>query len=110
MALINCKECGAQVGSTALTCPSCGTTLRKPKRGVFGQISKWLFILFNLLMLWWFVAGMGAASDGISGADSDAGQAGAAIGTGLGAMFIIFIWVAGDVILGLLTFFTRAKK
>ncbi|GAA0760944.1 hypothetical protein GCM10009433_20070 [Psychroflexus lacisalsi] len=61
-------------------------------------------------MLLWFVVGMGGAADGINSAGSEAEQAGAAIGTGLGAMVIIFIWVAGDVVLGLMTLLTRAKK
>ncbi len=37
-------------------------------------------------------------------------QAGAAIGTGIGAMFIIFIWVAGAVITGLFALLTRPKS
>ena len=110
MALINCKECGTEVSTNALTCPKCGATLRKAKRGVFGQLIKWIFIGFNLLMLWWFVAGMNAATDGIDSAKNEAESAGAAIGTGLGAMMIIFIWVAGAFLLGLFTYFTRAKR
>lgn len=43
MALINCKECGAQVSTQAKTCPSCGAKVKKPTSivtwvilGVFG--------------------------------------------------------------------------
>lgn len=32
MALINCKECGAEVIDKALDCLKCGARLRKPKR------------------------------------------------------------------------------
>lgn len=110
MALINCKECGAEVSTNAYSCPKCGSTLRKASRSAFGQIIKWLFIAFNVLMLWWFIAGMNAASSGIDSASSEAESAGAAIGTGLGAMMIIFIWVAGAFLLGLFTYFTRAKN
>ena len=110
MALVNCKECSAEVSDKALDCPKCGAKLRKPKRSTFGKIVKYSFIGFNILMLLWFVVGMGGAADGINNAGSEAEQAGAAIGTGLGAMVIIFIWVAGDVVLGLMTLLTRAKK
>ncbi|MFH4294631.1 zinc-ribbon domain-containing protein, partial [Acinetobacter baumannii] len=46
MPLINCPECNHSVSDKALDCPSCGARLMKPKRGFFGKIFKWLFILF----------------------------------------------------------------
>lgn len=110
MALVNCKECGAEVSDKALDCPKCGTTLRKPKRTLFGKFIKWTFIGFNILMLLWMIFGVGGAAETIDTAASDAEKAGAAIGTGLGAMMIIFIWIAGDVVLGLMTLLTRPKK
>ena len=110
MGLINCKECGAEVSSEAFDCPKCGAKLRKPKRSFLGKIIKYSFIGFNILMLWWMVAGVGGAAEQIGNESSEAAQAGAAIGTGLGAMMILFIWIAGDFILGLFTLLTRAKK
>jgi len=110
MALVKCKECGAEVSDKALVCPQCGARLRKPKRSLFGKIVKYLFIGFNILMLIWLIVGVGGAAETIDQAGSEAEQAGAAIGTGLGAMMIILLWVAGDVILGLLTILTRPKK
>ena len=109
MSLINCKECGAEVSATALNCPKCAAILRKRKRTIFGNIVKYSFIAFNILMLIWFITGMGSASEGIATADSEAAQAGAAIGTGIGAILIITVWAIGDIILGIMTFFTRGK-
>lgn len=86
------------------------TELKKPERTIFGKIVKWSFIGFNLLMLYWFVAGMAGASASIDTATSEAEKAGATIGTGLGAMMIIFVWCFGTVILGTLTYFTKAKN
>lgn len=83
--------------------------IEKPNRSLFGKIVKYTFIGFNILMLVWFIGGMASASKGIENATTEAEQAGAAIGTGLGAMFIIFIWIAGAVILGIIAFLTRAK-
>ncbi len=82
----------------------------KPQRSFFGKLCKWSFIGFNVLMLLWFVVGIGGASKQVATATSDAEQAGAAIGTGLGAMMIIFIWVSGVIVLGILTLLTKAKK
>jgi hypothetical protein len=110
MALVNCKECYSEVSDKAFDCPKCGAKLRKPTRSVFGKIIKYTFIGFNLLMIWWFVAGMGVGAETVNAASSEAEQAGAAIGTGLGAMMIIFIWAMGAVVLGLLTMFTRPSK
>jgi len=40
---------------------------------------------------------------------SGAEAAGAAIGTGIGAMFLVIIWLVGAVILGIMAMLTRAK-
>jgi uncharacterized paraquat-inducible protein A len=110
MALITCKECSAEVSDKAFDCPKCGAKLRKVERTFLGKIIKYTFIGFNILMLLWMIFGVGSAAQTIDQAGSEAGQAGAAIGTGLGAMMIVFIWVTGGFILGLFTLFTRPKK
>lgn len=109
MALISCPECNGSVSDTALKCTHCGVQLRKPTRSLFGKIIKWGFIGFNLLMALWMWGGMKAASTAIDTSASGAEQAGAAIGTGIGAALIIAVWVAGAVILGLFVMFTRPK-
>jgi hypothetical protein len=80
------------------------------KRGFFGQVAKWLFVLFNILMLFSFVSGLTGAAAISEGADSDAASAGAAIGTAIGISLLLGIWAAGSLILGLMTFFTRGEK
>ncbi|WP_105436505.1 hypothetical protein [Neorhizobium tomejilense] len=108
MSLTKCPECNNGVSSTAFKCPSCGVQLRKPKRGFFGKLFKWSFIVFNALMAISLVSGFNAATkdyNGLSGAE----QAGAAIGTGLGVMMVITIWVIGAIILGMFVLFTRPK-
>lgn len=107
MALTSCRECGSQVSDTALKCPQCAFQLRKPKRGIFGKLFKWAFILFNILMVIWIIAGLASTSD--ITATTDAEKAGAAIGTTLGLGFLVGIWVVGDIILGLFVLFTRPK-
>jgi hypothetical protein len=82
----------------------------KRVRGPFGQVIKWAFILFNILMLVWMISGMGAVSSVVTGASSEAEKAGAAIGGTIGFSFILFIWCFGDVILGLFVMLTRGKK
>jgi len=84
--------------------------VEKTQRSLFGKIVKYTFIGFNILMLVWFIGGMASASKGIGNATTEAEQAGATIGTGLGTIFIIFIWVVGAVILGIMTLLTRAKR
>lgn len=75
-----------------------------------GVIIKWLFILFNLLMAFLTWQGMVSVGEVIDGAASEAERAGAAIGAGIGITGVLFFWVLGDVILGLLVLFTRPKK
>lgn len=109
MALINCPECNSEVSDSAMVCAKCGVQLRKPKRGFFGKVFKYTFVLFNVLMAWMLYTGMQAASKVVEVSSSGAEQAGAAIGTGLGAAMIIGLWVFGDIILGLFVLFTRPK-
>lgn len=82
----------------------------KPQRSFFGKIIKWTFIAFNILMLIWLIGGVGSASNEIANASSEAEEIGGAIGTGIGAMLIIFIWVSGAIVLGIFTLLTRAKR
>lgn len=110
MALVKCKECQAEISSEAFDCPKCGAKLKKPSRTLLGKIVKYTFILFNVFMAWWLIAGVGGASEQVSEASSEAAKAGAAIGTGLGAFMVMTIWVFGDIILGLFMLFTRPKK
>lgn len=109
-AIMACPSCTAQVSPKALDCPGCGHPLRKLRRGPIGFIIKWLFIIFNLLMLAWLVLGVGAAGDVMNTAQSEAERAGAAIGTGLGVGMVLTVWVMGDIILGLLVLLTRPKR
>ena len=80
------------------------------KRGFFGRLFKWSFILFNLLMPFWLFSYWNSVGDLINAQTSDAARAGGAVGATLGTGFIVFFWVAGSVILGLFTIFTRGKK
>jgi len=109
MALTACPECKTDVSDTAFDCPSCGAALKKPKRSLFGKLCLWTFIAFNLLMVFWIVGGVSGNVENME-TMSSAEQTGAAIGTGLGVAMLIALWVAGDFILGLFTFFTRPKK
>jgi ssDNA-binding Zn-finger/Zn-ribbon topoisomerase 1 len=107
MALIACKECSNEVSDRAVTCPKCGAKLRKLRRGFFGGLIKYSFILFNILMMVWLFGAFSEVSKIDPG--SDAGRVGVAIGTAIGTSMIVGIWVAGSVILGLLTLLTRPK-
>ena len=110
MALIKCPECGDEISTDALKCPKCGKVLRKRKRSFIGKLFKWGFILFNILMLVWLVAGMNAASDVVSSAASEAEKAGAAIGAGIGTVMIFSVWGVGDVVLGIFVLLTRPRE
>jgi len=107
MALIQCPECASEVSDSAFRCPKCGKGLRKPKRGFFGVLFKWTFILFNILMIIWLIAGVNAAQkvDAVSEAERAGRDAGTAIGVGI----IVTVWALGDVILGLFVLLTRPK-
>ncbi len=107
--LVKCPACQAEVSSAAYQCPRCAHTLKKPTRTVLGKIIKWSFIGFNILMGWWLIAGLKGSGEVINKVGSEAGKAGAVIGTTMGVGIIFFLWVCGVVILGALVLFTRPK-
>ncbi len=85
-------------------------TTETRKRGVFGWLVALLFWGWNALMAWGLLSGLAKTADSYPAINSEAGRAGAAIGTALGVGTILFFWVAGTVILGLMMLFTRGKK
>lgn len=75
-----------------------------------GKVFKWLFILFNLFMVYSLFTSLGGGAEVINSTATDAEKAGAAIGAGLGLSMILGLWVIGDIILGLFVLFTRPKS
>ena len=57
------------------------------------------FAIVNFGFLAWLVGGVSSASDDCSGYADQLSQDACAAGTGIGAVFIIFLWVAVDLIL-----------
>ncbi|MDV5261608.1 zinc ribbon domain-containing protein [Acinetobacter baumannii] len=53
MALLNCKECGAQVSTQVKNCPSCGAKVKKR------SLLKWIFLGFVILFIIGIIAGGG---------------------------------------------------
>ena len=87
----------------------------KNVRGPIGQACKWLFIIFNVFMLGLLLLSCGSMGHTMSQATSDqvnstAYNAGVGIGATLVIGSIMTFWVLGDIILGMLVFFTRGKK
>lgn len=70
-------------------------------------------LIFNVLMAVWLISGLAGVADnceGEVGSALEACEAGTAIGAGLGVAFIVFVWVAGDVILGVIWLVTRKSS
>ncbi|WP_411104171.1 hypothetical protein [Streptomyces sp. cmx-4-9] len=80
------------------------------------RLLTWVVLLFNAVMLLWLVVGLAGASDAgeecrDETADlSEACRLGNDIGTALGAGLIIFLWMAGAVILGVVWLVTNSRK
>jgi hypothetical protein len=79
------------------------------KRGFFGKVFLGIFWIWNALMAFGLISGL--VNVGNSGmGTTEAERAGAAIGTALGVGMILWVWVLGAAILGLLVFFSRGQK
>jgi len=72
----------------------------------------WVIIVINVLFLWGVIAGVGSVAEsctGMTGDELTACEAGTAIGAGIGAIMILFLWMVVDVIL-LVIFLVTKKK
>jgi len=73
------------------------------KRGFFGKLVKYGFILFNVVMLMFLLGSCGNIAEVSQTAVSDAEKAGVAIGATLATGMILAVWTFGSLILGILT-------
>jgi hypothetical protein len=82
------------------------------------RVFTWVIVVINVLFLVWFIAGVGSAGSnvkdctGLTGQALDlcnAGNAGTAVGTGVGAAIIIFLWAFVDIIMGIVWLVTRPR-
>lgn len=96
------------LGSARIRMASITTETRK--RGVFGWIVAVFFWAWNAFMTWCLISGLAKTSDHYLTIDSEAGRTGAAIGAAIGIGALLFMWVAGAVILGLMMIFTRGRR
>lgn len=96
----------------ALTEYKLTTTVRieKRQRGVFGWLFFTLFWGFNAVMAYGLFGGLSGNIEQGAKLSSDAARAGHAIGTAMGVGMILFIWVLGAVLLGVMVILTRGKK
>ncbi len=79
------------------------------KRGIFGKLFKWGFVLFNILMAIWFFGGLFSVGGQVANESNTARQVGGAIGVTLGLSMVVGLWLVGDLILGVLALATRGK-
>lgn len=66
------------------------------------RVMTWVILLWNAVMAIWLGVGLATGANSVAHEATKAGQAGAEIGTGIGAALIIGVWVAGVVILGVI--------
>jgi hypothetical protein len=110
MPLITCSTCQTEVSNQAMTCPKCGHRLRNPSRTAFGNLVKWGFIAFNVLMPLFLFTVIGSADSVVQQAGNDAEKAGAAVGGLLGAGLFMFLWFTGFVGGGIAMLLTRPQR
>jgi preprotein translocase subunit SecG len=71
------------------------------ERSLLGKMFKWMFILFNLFML---------ALVYMTQTSTDESNILVSIGGGMGIMMLAGMWIMGAIVLGAMTYFTRAKE
>ena len=88
--------------------PMLRTTRRR--RGFFGLLLKYLFIVFNLAMLAWLISYWMTIGPKLSSLSGDAARLGGSIGATVGTGVIVGFWVAGAVVPGLFVLLTTPRS
>jgi hypothetical protein len=86
------------------------TTHQKPKRKI--RVFTWFILLVNLIFAAWLIFGIAGVAGGKCSPElsQSACDGAKALGGGIGALLIIFLWVAADVILGIIWLVTRKRE
>jgi hypothetical protein len=84
--------------------------IEKRKRGFFGTLFWWMFLAFNALMGLWIFSAIKLASLQYQATTDAASHAGTAIGGTVAVGMLLWLWLFGDIILGLLVALSRGKK
>ena len=74
--------------------------MEQESRGFIGTMFKWMFILFNIFMAVMVYMSMGHTEESGSVVQ---------LGAGMGIGMLAAMWMAGFIVLGAFTYFTRAK-
>ncbi len=73
------------------------------------RIFTWIILIINVLFLIWIITGISSRPSATAALDLKTCQAASDAGTGIGVFLIIFLWVAADIILGIIWLITRKK-
>lgn len=74
--------------------------MEEKSRGFIGTMFKWMFVAFNIFMAIMMYMSMG---------HTDESNTAVQVSAGMGISMIAMMWVAGIIVLGAFTYFTRAK-
>jgi hypothetical protein len=80
------------------------------RRGFFGWVFLIIFLGFNALMAAWMIGAWNIMGNQMGTSASDAERAGTAIGGVIASGVILWIWVLGAIVTGLLALLTRGSK
>ena len=82
--------------------------VRKRKVRVF----TWIILAINAIFAAWLIGGIASVSTGdcAPNLSQNACDAAKSVGGGIGALLIVFLWVAADVILGIIWLVTRKRE
>lgn len=100
-----CSTCYHKVSETVASCPSCGASILRGKRDLFGVLALTGFLAFNVAMAVWYwnLNGSSAATGSMNIKPV------VAFLPEIGSSQLLVFWLVGAVSLGALTYISRTK-
>jgi len=76
------------------------------------RVFTWIILAINAIFASWLIGGIASVSTGDCppNMSENACDAAKTVGGGIGALLIVFLWVAADVILGIIWLVTRKRE
>lgn len=110
--IARCPNCNTTISTRSTHCPECRGRLRLPGHDMARAVFAMTFVAFNGLMLAWVGFYMTTGRISLRTADIEAtgDMAGAPVAGGAGLGFLLILWLAGLLVLGLCAAFNLAHR
>lgn len=107
MVLLTFRDYDVQETPKKFLCSKCGVRLKKAEKTIFAKTIRYFFIIFNVVMLIYFILRIIAAEETVKGLARDAELSEITREAGIRLLLVLFVWIVGNMILVIIDFIAQ---